>query len=223
MPASLFGPGAVTAPGSLTCSNTCPTGTGLPFFGAVECVTCRAGTFNDGSSLSCAACPLGQTSGAGAPFCCPAPFGFGWNTALYVDAYGVEGAHSCLGFYPNQAGTFDLNNALCRGLVGYDSVNAHLLTSKQSRHIATWDSGLLSTAAALFASVNPGCSNVGFVIGANTTGQFTPAVNWTWTDGTDASILNCGTTQCNLWVPGDPKYVHTVPVVIVQTGRMRRQ
>ena len=206
--------GAVTSPGSTTCSNACPAGTGLPFYGAVECVTCPAGTFNDGSSLSCAPCALGQTSGAGAPFCCPVVFWSGWTTGFYVDKYGVEGAHSCLAYYPNHASTFDLNNALCRSNVGYDDPNAHLLTSKQSRNIAPWDSGLLSTAVALYAQGYPGCGPTPeFAIGANTTiAPFGPVVaaNWTWMDGTDASVLNCWITGCNLWKPTDPKYAATV-------------
>ena len=153
----------------------------------------------------------GQTSGAGAQFCCPnflaadAAKSGTWRQGTYYDALSVEGAHSCIALAT--IGNMAPTNAYCGAQTWGPA--SHLLSSAQTSALSESGTplGVLSAITQIFfQTIGGSCGSGGaqFTVGANVTTVSTPATGWTWMDGTTSTNLNCGSVGCGFWAPGQP-------------------
>lgn len=138
---------------------------------------------------------MGATESSLRPLCevevstkCPGP---GW---AFYDDDGSEGADSCLYLSPHTVANWVEANSSC-------PVGTHLLTI-----LSTSSSSKLVTFA---GSLNP--SGSAFIGCRQSSTATSPATGWSWTDGTSASNLNCGSAYsgCSIWNDDEPKWVCT--------------
>ena len=128
----------------------------------------------------------------------------GVSTLSYVDVLGVEGAHSCISYTTTSwTSSVSQGNDFCQRLPMTSA--AHLLTSQQTALIGQTSvngvfNGALSAASALaIGSICPSRSPREFGVGASTPSLSNTPTNWVWTDGTNASNINCGSNGCGQW------------------------
>ena len=148
----------------------------------------------------------GQASGPAAAFCCPAMSpSYATSSSAYVDTLGIEGAHSCL-VYTNSfsgASSVSLGNAACVKITGQPT--SHMLTSQQMSLVGQTpvngiSNGALSAAATLaYGTICPSRSPSEFGVGASTPSLSSSPTTWAWTDGTNATNVNCGSNGCGQW------------------------
>jgi hypothetical protein len=174
----------------------CPRGT--------QAQACPAGTFSATGVAPCALCaPSTPFSTVGAVACtactglCNSTFGrfpckdSSW--ALWWDAAGVEGAHSCLKFFGATPSVWAAANASCVN----EGAGSHLVTSRQTAQLTVSGTDLMSVAFGMTGRSEQ------TLVGAYRVGT-APLFGWTWVDGTPAANLNCGSMGCNLWGSSGP-------------------
>jgi hypothetical protein len=112
---------------SPACSGNCSAGYACPAGSTnATAVMCSAGQYSLSGAASCALCPASAPfSSPGSASCYSACPNATWTA--WLDAAGVEGAHSCLKRVTAASATWSTANASCAALGG----RSHLLTSRQ--------------------------------------------------------------------------------------------